>query len=396
MSPLTIASLRLARFSWQAAHSARLFWVSQCFAVPRRLPLSVVPLRASSSRASTILPLYTPTMSDDLESLNEYFSQKILPGFPDGIQCSFAYGSGAFQQQGTEHVSKNMLDFIFVVDDPVAWHSENLQMNRRHYSALKFLGTRAITHIQQQYGAGIYFNTLVMLGARLIKYGIVSTERLITDLLDWETLYMSGRLHKPVLTLKQPTNPDLIVALDNNLHSAVHAALLQLPDTFTEEELYMSIANLSYSGDFRMSIGEDRNKVSNIVVPNIPKFRSMYCKILESEEHVFYNQVRQTYEQYPNHISQYHHLNLLPKTVHVNLVSLCNHNRAIPDTEDVLRNLANDPHCGTYVAKCISDIVKRSSYSQSIKTILTAGFLKSVKYSSKKLLKMVRSVKNKN
>ena len=36
-----------------------------------------------------------------------------------------------------------------------------------------------------------------------------------------------------------------------NLESALTAALLLLPATFTEEELFLEIAGLSYTGDFR-------------------------------------------------------------------------------------------------------------------------------------------------
>lgn len=365
-------------------------WYRQCHLSSKSVTDGVAAFKVDSRER---LPLIlSPASEVAMPTVLEGFIKKVLPSFPTGIQCAYAYGSGAFQQHGTIDITKNMLDFIFVVDDPVQWHAENIEMNKSHYSFLKFLSPRGVNYIQKQYGAGIYFNTLVPFEGRLIKYGVISTDRLINDLLDWETLYVSGRLHKPVLTLKEPTNTDLKVALQINLQSAVHASLIQLPDTFSEEELYICIAGLSYLGDFRMTVGEDRHKVVNIVKPNISKFQALYKNILDSEEHLFFNDIKMVYEQYPNHIAQYHHLNLLPKTVHINLVALGKQSHAIPDTEEVIRNLANNPHCGDYVANSIAQIVKRSSWSQSLKTAFTAGFVKSVKYSLKKMKKMMKSL----
>lgn len=59
-----------------------------------------------------------------------------------------------------------MLDFVFAVDDSVTWHMMNLLKNKSHYSFLKFLGPKQISNIQN-YGAGIYYNTLVPFHGRV-------------------------------------------------------------------------------------------------------------------------------------------------------------------------------------------------------------------------------------
>ncbi|XP_064602659.1 phosphatidate cytidylyltransferase, mitochondrial-like [Liolophura sinensis] len=315
---------------------------------------------------------------------------RILSHLPGQMQMAFAYGSGVFQQEGHKDFSQNMIDFIIAVDDPVSWHRENIKVNGKHYSFLKYFGPRYINRVQSQYGAGVYFNTLVPCEGRLIKYGVIGTDKLEIDLLDWETLYVSGRLHKPVKMLKAPSKSSLIAALDINLKSAVHAALLLLPDEFSEIDLYTTIAGLSYNGDFRMVIGEDRNKVSNIVRPNVERFRKLYENILDNEEHIFWNKSKGFLEQYPNHAVQYHHLNLLPKMVQMNLVAVRNVSGRYYDTEEVIRSFAHSSQCDEYVAKSIEEIVRKSSRSQSIKTIFTAGLKKSIVYSCKKLKKMVK------
>ena len=43
----------------------------------------------------------------------------------------------------------------------------------------------------------------------------------------------------------------ILLHSDRNLVSAVSTALLLLPATFTQEQLYLTIAGLSYTGDFR-------------------------------------------------------------------------------------------------------------------------------------------------
>ncbi|CAL1534592.1 unnamed protein product [Lymnaea stagnalis] len=319
----------------------------------------------------------------------------IVEDFPEGIQMAFAYGSGVFQPYSLQETG-NMLDFIFVVDKPKKWHSQNLERHPHHYSFLKKFGPHTVARIQERYGAGIYFNALVPMHGHLIKYGVISTARLITDLLDWESLYISGRLHKPVSLIILPTNEDLITAMKVNLRSAVHAALLLLPDMFTEEQLYTTITSLSYAGDFRMGIAEDNNQacslISNIVKPSLPFFRRMYGPILREEEHVTWWQNEGQFEQALTFHSRHHHLKCLPGQV---LYGLLMHKFQIgvfPDLEEIIKRHAYDSECGKHVANSLRHIVKKSSAIQILKGALTLGFSKSLRYALNNILKKIRSI----
>ena len=81
-----------------------------------------------------------------------------------------------------------------------------------------------------------------------------------TDLSDWSTLYVAGRLHKQVTHLMAPS-ATLAAAQEANLDSAVAAALLLLPPSFSSIEFYKVICGISYMADIRMAFAEDTRKV---------------------------------------------------------------------------------------------------------------------------------------
>ena len=318
----------------------------------------------------------------------------ILKHFPQQhMRMAFAYGSGVFKQLGHGDMSKNMVDFVFVVDDPGEWHHENIARNGKHYSCLKHLGSGAIERIQNNFGARVYFNTLVPCEGRMIKYGVISTEALRMDLLDWEFLYTSGRLHKPVYHVINKHGHELDVALQTNLQSALHTSLLILPDEFSEQDLYEMITSLSYTGDPRMTFGEDKSKITNIVKPNMERFREVYEPIIKKEDHIYWRRSEGILVQSLCVSSRIHHLNLLPKVLTDVLVAQGNLDKRHRDTEEIIRTLANDCQCRYLVRDSVAQIVKRSSTSQSMKGLFTAGIRKSLKYSLEKLRKMRRSQK---
>lgn len=316
---------------------------------------------------------------------------RMLSIFPGKFSFAFCYGSAAFPQKGVVQTKNNMLDVILAVDDPLSWHRENLKENWRHYSFLRYGGPYLVNKVQKDFGAYVYYNTFVPYDDGLMKYGVISTDRLITDLLDWETLYLSGRLHKPVRILQEPT-PEIKRAMSLNYMTAIHTALLMLPDVFTEEELYLKIAGLSYVGDFRMIVGEDKNKVANIVGAQLGEFRKLYSPYLKLIKMVSWNEDTQTFEQEPGPDAKLHHLNLLPKSLQSHLLKVWNKDGRHRDLEDVLRAIGNDPHCSGFIEEAVASIVWRSSWGQTAKGIVTAGLWNAIHYGSKKVIKMLKSL----
>lgn len=331
-----------------------------------------------------------------IERIASPLIKKILRDFPRNMKFCFAYGSGAFKQK--KEVSQNMLDLIFVVRNSQKWHAENFTRNRHHYAQpLRFFGPNAVTKIQDSWGAQIYYNTLIKSSeGRLIKYGVVSELSLIQDLLDWNFLYLAGRIHKPVEILVTPDETShLRAALVANLHSAVHAALLLLHEDFTEVDFFRVIAGLSYQGDFRMVFGEDKSKVDNIVIPQIQHFRELYTPVLKHFDN--YLEIPYSVDGSPSchqdtsPTARIHHLNQLPRIPQMQLVRIWSQGPRSKDTEDCLRAIAHDPDCSSILLQALHNIIWKSSVTQSLKGIVTAGLVKSVKYSAAKIGKMLNS-----
>ncbi|KAJ3557922.1 hypothetical protein NPX13_g9827 [Xylaria arbuscula] len=236
--------------------------------------------------------------------------RQLLWKFRAPIRYAFAYGSGVFPQtaggtateaevkavhpkaplavQKAQNGSPKMIDFIFGVSHTQHWHSLNLTQHRDHYSALGALGSGAVSHVQDKWGAGVYFNPYVTVEGIQIKYGVVNLDTLCRDLSEWDTLYLAGRLHKPVKILRD--DPRVRLANQINLLSALRTASLLLPPSFTEQELYATIAGISYLGDPRMALPtENPKKVSNIVSHNMVNFRRLYAPLIESLPNVTFN-----------------------------------------------------------------------------------------------------------
>lgn len=246
-----------------------------------------------------IPPSFGKNQQSDIPDASRIALTKVVDSFQAPVRYAFAYGSGVFSQLGYEHhveavdgreakekgKGKPLVDFILATPYIEHFHSINMRQNPSHYpSYMRLLGSKAVSKLQEFGGAGVWFVAYVevegvvrtdtfidiesselTISRKMVKYGVVSVDRLCKDLLDWDTLYLSGRMHKPVSHVKavylaasltfweqqiRIIRDDPRVKLINqvNLTSALRVALLTLPETFSEHDLYERIAGLSYAG----------------------------------------------------------------------------------------------------------------------------------------------------
>jgi translocator assembly and maintenance protein 41 len=353
--------------------------------------------------------------------------RQILWQFRAPIRYAFAYGSAVFPQTKSATSSKSeawkaqgkMIDMIFGVSYSQHWHSLNIQQHRDHYSFLGSLGSGLVTNVQEKWGAGVYFNPYVTVNGIQIKYGVVNLDTLCKDLSQWDTLYLAGRLQKPVKILRD--DPGVRLANQINLISALRTALLLLPPKFDERQLYEAIAGISYLGDPRMSLpSENPRKVANIVENQLPHFRRLYAPLIETLPNVQFHDPRCSkpyWEDDPDLIASLaqdmdpvkrgNMVRRLPSSFREKLYFQYQSKFEIPraqfdkmmeeksdgDSTRINRRqgglfeqkIAKDETgLKTEVAEAIKKTIKWPSISQSLKGVLTAGFGNSWRYMMEK------------
>lgn len=375
--------------------------------------------------------------------INEEFKEalrQILWKFRAPIRYAFAYGSGVFPQSSgkvdgnsklhpnppeailkVQDGNQKMIDFIFGVSYSQHWHSLNLQEHRDHYSAVGSLGSYAVSKLQDSFGAGVYFNPFVTVNGTLIKYGVVNLDTLCKDLSEWNTLYLAGRLQKPVKILRD--NPAVRLANQVNLIAAVRTALLLLPEEFTEKELYSTIAGISYMGDPRMSIGgDDPRKVQNIVNNQLSNFRRLYAPLVDNLPNISFTDsacsedswlddptVNAKLAQNMDPVTRGHMVRRLPSAFRQKLYFEYQSKFNIPrgefqqmlehtkdeDPERIRKReggpfeqrIASDTEGGGLreeVRQVIESTIRWPSFTQSLKGPITAGFARSWRYMKEK------------
>ena len=174
--------------------------------------------------------------------------------------------------------------------------------------------------------------------------------------------------------------------------SALHTALMFLPERFNDIQLFTVICNISYCGDVRSIWNlENPNKVKTIVEPNIEHFRNLYASVITESPFV-----ERTDYGYCQAAKTEKNLRVMEKLIPSKLLFVPEDGSAPRtrvfkfderlDTKDQLfRKVAVGDY--RYPEEQIKKIIFRPSIVQTFKGLLTAGVAKSFKYSRAKLKK---------
>ncbi|KAI0086480.1 mitochondrial matrix Mmp37-domain-containing protein [Irpex rosettiformis] len=323
--------------------------------------------------------------------------ESIVHEFHAPIRYAFAYGSGVFEQDGYSTANPSskggpMLDFLFAVTHASHWHSINMSQFPGHYPLhARMLGSDFVARVED-IGPGVWFNTFVTMKGVTIKYGVTTVDNLCSDLLNWNTLYLAGRMHKPIRIIRDDARVRLTQQV--NLTSAIRTALLTLPETFSETELFERIAGFSYAGDVRMILPtENRGKVGNIVRKQGPQFKELYHRLVVALPGVHWPLYSSTIQQDLSPQTRAAHLKKLPTTL-LNRVTQQYADSNLPSREAdetvYWSRIAGDEHLSKTLEQEMRDIVSWPSTIQSLKGLASAGPVKSLRYVAEKVGKWRR------
>jgi len=330
-------------------------------------------------------------VSNDTRALLE----SVVDQFDAPIRYAFAYGSGVFEQDGYASGSKQltspdapMLDFIFAVTHPDHFHSINMHQYPHHYPLhARVFGSSYVTRMEEM-GPGVWFNAFIEMNGVKIKYGVTSVDNLCSDLLNWKSLYLAGRMHKPIRIIKDDARVRLTQQV--NLTSAVRASLLQLPEEFSETQLFERIAGISYGGDPRMFLpAENRGKVGNIVRKQGPQFKELYHRLVVGLPGVHWPSHSDTIQQDVTAQARSAHLKKLPSGLLGRVRN--NYSRAASgDSPDIDESsywlkLAGDEKLPQRLTEEMNGIVRYPATIQTLKGLASAGVGKSLRYSVAKI-----------
>ena len=315
----------------------------------------------------------------------------VLAALPP-VEHAIAYGSAVLADAVAASSSAPALDVLLTVRDPVAWHETNMRANPSHYAPqMRLVGARGTDAVSRAVGVGAHYNAaLADNRGRGYKYGVVGTSAAVEDLTTWKYLFFAGRMHKPHVTLV--ASEAMLAAQKENVAFACRAALLLLPETFSELEFIRALVRLSYDGDIRfLFAAEDARKIERIASGNVEETRSMYEETLRVafRDTVCVSQtLGGTWTQDKSVEVLRSHAAGLPVNVLAGLSSSRVDGSSIGDARR--SNVAVDAQRDA-VRRRIRDIVRVSSTRQAFAALLSTSPLKAMAYVGAKFVKSAAS-----
>ncbi|MCA9383503.1 hypothetical protein KC909_04000 [Candidatus Dojkabacteria bacterium] len=306
--------------------------------------------------------------------------------FPfDSLKQVLLYGSMVFSQDDVEKQSSpgNLVDTIFIVSDTDEFHDANFRTNMGDYpfilklsSGYGLVGPWISKRIQTA-GAKTSYFTDVQIAGEHTKYGVIGIDDYISDLENWDTLYMAGRAHK-VQHVIPINDADVAARLEqarrSNLEAAVRVGLLMnhAHEEISEIDLIETIVGISYLGDVRSRVGAKGKDKEKKLMRQLEGLTLMYKPILKQwvqeglltsregdDEQIFYSRI----------ISVEELSRLLPQNLALKLEKF------------------TEGEIDARLISAISEINSESSTVQALKGIITAGIWTSLQYAAAKLLK---------
>lgn len=280
------------------------------------------------------------------------FIKEFLNERPE-VVAAFGYGSGVFKQLGYDSKEKPQIDLILIVNDMKLWHKENIKKNPKDYSFIgrNFFLNSSLDEIKGI--TGITYQSNIEYKGHLFKYGIIEYGDFVRHMQTWDSFYVPGRFQKPILTIKSNNFIDELIL--QNRRNACKVGLLCLNNKDLKD-LYLTICNLSYSGDTRMKVAENPKKVDNIVGASYDKFNEMY-------------NFNDLYQKNGERIEYEIDIDELPSS---------------------LEKYIKDDKTKEKVMEYLSDLNRKESSLQTMKGIKTNGIVKSLRYGLAKVLKRFR------
>ena len=275
------------------------------------------------------------------------FIKEFLNERPE-VVAAFGYGSGVFKQLGYDSKEKPQIDLILIVNDMKLWHKENIKRNPKDYSFIgrNFFLNSSLDEIKGI--TGITYQSNIEYKGHLFKYGIIEYGDFVRHMQTWDSFYVPGRFQ-----IKSNNFIDELIL--QNRRNACKVGLLCLNNKDLKD-LYLTICNLSYSGDTRMKVAENPKKVDNIVGASYDKFNEMY-------------NFNDLYQKNGERIEYEIDIDELPSS---------------------LEKYIKDDKTKEKVMEYLSDLNRKESSLQTMKGIKTNGIVKSLRYGLAKVLKKFR------